>query len=120
MTIPVSAGPFGAAANAAKRLPSRASRIRSSCETAAPEIRGIGGAESRSKHMAPTPSLLRQRRGEPLEIPVAGPPADRDADEPTPRDLAHDDACRTKALDQCLGLLFLGPEGDECRVTRLE
>ncbi len=54
----------GVAANAAKRLPSAASRTRSSCETAAPEIGGIGGEESRSKHMRAT----LQRGDEPLEV----------------------------------------------------
>ena len=42
----------GAARKAAKRFPSAASSTRSSCDTAAPEIGGIGGAESRSKHTA--------------------------------------------------------------------
>jgi hypothetical protein len=50
MTTPVDAGSSGAAAKAAKRLPSAASRVRSSWETAAPEIAGIGGSESASKH----------------------------------------------------------------------
>ena len=52
MTTPVVLGSSGVAANAAKRLPSAASSTRSSCETAAPEIGGIGGSESSSKHMA--------------------------------------------------------------------
>ncbi len=38
--------------NAANRLPSAASSTSSSCETAAPEMTGIGGSESRSKHTA--------------------------------------------------------------------
>ena len=45
-------GSSGVAAKAARRFPSRASRTRSSCETAAPEITGIGGRESLSKHTA--------------------------------------------------------------------
>ena len=39
------------ARNAAKRLPSAASSTRSSCETAAPAITGIGGSESSSWHI---------------------------------------------------------------------
>src|SRR6185437_9296070 len=38
----------------ANRLPSSLSRTRSSWETAAPEIRGIGGSESTSKHIGPS------------------------------------------------------------------
>src|SRR5205823_12448334 len=44
-------GSSGAASKAAKRLPSAASSSRSSCETAAPAIRGTGGTESSSKHI---------------------------------------------------------------------
>src|SRR5512141_2765520 len=51
MTTPVAEGSSGAARNAANSLPSAAVRTRSSCEMAAPAIRGIGGSESRSKHM---------------------------------------------------------------------
>src|SRR5688572_5418174 len=54
ITIPVEPGCSGVATKAAKRLPSVASRIRSSCETAAPEIFGTGGSESRSKHTSGT------------------------------------------------------------------
>ena len=50
--MPVPLGSSGVAANAASRLPSRASRTSSSWETDAPEITGIGGSESRSKHTA--------------------------------------------------------------------
>src|SRR5438270_12830182 len=52
MTTPVVAGSSGLARNAAKRLPSAAWSTRSSWETAAPEITGIGGSESSSKHTA--------------------------------------------------------------------
>src|SRR4029450_6674841 len=52
MTIPVSPGSSGVAANAASLFPSAASSTRSSCETAAPEMTGIGGSESESKHIA--------------------------------------------------------------------
>src|SRR5581483_4694030 len=52
MTTPVEPGSSGAAAKAAKRLPSAASRTRSSWETEAPEMAGIGGTESVSKHTA--------------------------------------------------------------------
>jgi len=48
----------GVARNAAKRLPSRASSTRSSCETAAPERTGIGGTESDSKHTAEAESRV--------------------------------------------------------------
>src|SRR4051794_15599606 len=51
MTMPVAAGPSGIARNAANLFPSAASSVRSSCETAAPAIRGIGGSESTSKHI---------------------------------------------------------------------
>src|SRR5262245_6916208 len=54
MTTPGPRSPSGRARNAAKRLPSSAWRTRSSCETAAPEIRGIGGSESSSKHIRPS------------------------------------------------------------------
>src|SRR5947207_4835670 len=53
MTTPVRKSPSGRARNAAKRFPSSLWRTRSSWETAAPEIRGIGGSESSSKHIAP-------------------------------------------------------------------
>src|SRR2546423_3609337 len=53
MTTPVRESPSGRARNAAKRFPSSLWRTRSSWETAAPEIRGIGGSESSSKHIAP-------------------------------------------------------------------
>jgi len=49
-TTPTSAGSSGLAAKAANVLPSAASSLRSSCETAAPRMTGIGGDESRSKH----------------------------------------------------------------------
>src|SRR4029453_9533132 len=52
MTTPMPEGSSGVARKAAKRLPSRASSTRSSCETAAPEMTGIGGEESSSKHTA--------------------------------------------------------------------
>lgn len=51
-TTPTTLGSSGVAANAASRLPSRASRTRSWCETAAPAIAGIDGSESNSKHTA--------------------------------------------------------------------
>ncbi len=51
MTTPVVDRASGDARKAANSLPSAAVRTRSSCETAAPAIRGIGGSESRSKHM---------------------------------------------------------------------
>lgn len=50
--MPVERSPSGSARNAAKRLPSSLSRTRSPWETAAPEMRGIGGSESSSKHTA--------------------------------------------------------------------
>src|SRR3954449_7990843 len=50
MTIPFPLGSSGTAANAAKRVPSAEVRTRSSCETAAPAMIGIGGDEARSKH----------------------------------------------------------------------
>ncbi len=56
MTTPAARGSSGIAAKAAKRFPSAASRTRSSCETAAPEIGGIGGEESSSKHMLRQPT----------------------------------------------------------------
>ena len=74
-------GSSGVAANAAKRLPSAASSTRSSCETAAPEIGGIGGAESRSKHTAWPSYTVSERGDEAIEILVARPPADGGADE---------------------------------------
>ena len=52
ITTPAAAGPSGTARNAATLLPSAAVRTRSSCETAAPAIREIGGSESRSKHIS--------------------------------------------------------------------
>ena len=52
---------FGRTAGAAKRFPSAASSTTSSCETAAPEIAGIGGSESSSKHMRAEPYGRRQR-----------------------------------------------------------
>ena len=51
--MPMPLGSSGSAAKAANRLPSAASSTRSSCETAAPEMTGIGGDESSSKHIAP-------------------------------------------------------------------
>ena len=63
--MPTRAGSSGDAEKAANRLPSAASRTRSSCETAAPEIGGIGGAESRSKHM-PRPYSAATRRSRSL------------------------------------------------------
>src|SRR3954469_8384485 len=56
--MPVSAGASGVARKAAKRFPSRASSTRSSCETAAPEMTGMGGEESRSKRTAGTQSRV--------------------------------------------------------------
>src|SRR5919201_4582978 len=52
MTTPIPVASSGAAWNAANRFPSRASSTRSSCETAAPRMTGIGGSESSSKHTA--------------------------------------------------------------------
>ena len=56
----------GAAAKAAKRFPSAASRTRPSCDTAAPESAGTGGTESSSKQMPatipPPPTASRARR----------------------------------------------------------
>src|SRR5438477_3891357 len=49
--MPTPDGSSGVAWNAAKLLPSAASSSRSSCETAAPAIAGIGGRESSSKHI---------------------------------------------------------------------
>src|SRR3954468_8278005 len=60
--MPVSAGSSGVARKAAKRLPSCATSTRSSYETAAPEMTGIGGEESRSKHTAETESRVRRVR----------------------------------------------------------
>ena len=51
--MPMPLGSSGCAANAANRFPSAASSTSSSCETAAPEMIGIGGNESSSKHIAP-------------------------------------------------------------------
>src|SRR3954471_333260 len=51
MTTPVLTGPSGSAPKAANSLPSAALSVRSSCETAAPLITGMGGEESSSKHM---------------------------------------------------------------------
>src|SRR4051812_36771603 len=51
--MPARGASSGVALNAAKDVPSAAVRRRSSCETAAPAITGIGGVESRSKHIAP-------------------------------------------------------------------
>src|SRR6266511_2708192 len=62
MTTPTSVGSSGAAEKAAKRFPSAASRTRSSWETAAPLMTGIGGSESSSKHTTP-PTLQRRRNG---------------------------------------------------------
>src|SRR5439155_22460602 len=56
--------PSASAAKAAHRLPSAASSSSSRCETAAPEIAGIGGAESSSKH---TPRAYPAR---PVLVPV--------------------------------------------------
>src|SRR4051812_23802505 len=60
--MPVSPGSSGVARKAAKRLPSRVTSTRSSYETAAPEMTGIGGEESRSKHTAETESRVRRVR----------------------------------------------------------
>src|SRR5262245_17675037 len=56
ITMPTFAGPSGIARKAANRLPSSASRTKSSCETAAPDTAGIGGSDSPSKHMAREPT----------------------------------------------------------------
>src|SRR5438876_718745 len=61
-TTPVVDGSSGVAAKAAKRLPSFASRTSSSCETEAPEMTGIGGWESVSKHMGQEPTGARGTR----------------------------------------------------------
>src|SRR3954454_16156174 len=61
--MPFSAGSSGVARKAGKRLPSSASSTRSSCETAAPEMTGIGGGGSRSRHTAETESRGRRGRG---------------------------------------------------------
>lgn len=53
IAIPDPEGSSGVAAKAASSFPSAAVRTRSSCDTAAPEMTGIGGAESRSKHIPP-------------------------------------------------------------------
>ena len=52
------------------------------------ESGGIGGDESRSKHIAST----LQRGHEPLEVLVARPPADGRTHEPAPGEVADDDA----------------------------
>ena len=44
-------GSSGTATKAARRFPSAACSSRSSCDTAAPEMTGIGGKESSSWHM---------------------------------------------------------------------
>ena len=49
--MPDRRGSSGRAAKAANRVPSAELRTRSSCETAAPAISGMGGSESSSKHM---------------------------------------------------------------------
>src|SRR5262245_52667407 len=57
----------GAARKAAKWLPSAASSTSSSCETAAPEMAGIGGLESASWHMArryPGSEVARRERAD--------------------------------------------------------
>ena len=60
--MPVRPGSSGVAANAAKAVPSADSSTRSSCETAAPRMTGIGGTESSSKHMpGPYPAVSRNR-----------------------------------------------------------
>src|SRR5204862_6836950 len=74
ITIPAVAGSSGSAANAAKRLPSRASSTSSSCDSAAPEMTGIGGSESVSKHTgAEVTSLSAHRRGARVVHEVAAP-----------------------------------------------
>src|SRR5438067_13469476 len=67
MTTPAPFGSSGVAMNAAKRFPSDASSTRSSCETAAPEMTGIGGEESRSKHTVPFESRAGKSGGVDLE-----------------------------------------------------
>src|SRR4029453_10841622 len=62
MTTPMPEGSSGVARKAAKRLPSAASSTRSSCETAAPEMTGIGGEESSSKHTAGAESRVSRVR----------------------------------------------------------
>src|SRR5262245_1916847 len=111
MTTPVVPGSSGVAANAAKRFPSAASRTRSSCETAAPEMGGMGGDESRSKHMP----LTLQGRDESLEVLVARPPADRGAHEAASGQLAHDDAGLGQPRHDVDGLLHGHPPRDERR-----
>src|SRR5262245_41658380 len=56
ITIPTSAGPSGIARKAANRLPSSASRTKSSCETAAPDTAGIGGSDSPWSELAEGPT----------------------------------------------------------------
>src|SRR5581483_6994124 len=58
MTTPVDVGLSGVARNAPNVVPSAEASVKSSCETAAPAILGIGGSESVSKHMGRT-YLLR-------------------------------------------------------------
>src|SRR5258708_287757 len=48
--MPACPGSSGSAAKAAKRVPSRDTSSRSRCETAAPEMTGVGGGASSSKH----------------------------------------------------------------------
>src|SRR3954453_9495117 len=50
------------ARNAANSLPSAAVSVRSSWETAAPEMTGIGGAESSSKHIGREDTGAARRR----------------------------------------------------------
>src|SRR4051812_2982688 len=60
ITTPARGSPSGRAAKAASLLPSRASSTRSSWSTEAPARTGIGGTESRSKHIVGAhPSFAR-------------------------------------------------------------
>ncbi len=54
ITIPAPDGSEGLARNAASCVPSAEVSTTSSCSTAAPASGGIGGAESKSKHMTGT------------------------------------------------------------------
>src|SRR5919106_843920 len=108
--MPARAGSSGAAKKAAKRFPSEASSVRSSCETAAPEIAGIGGAESRSKHIPPSYNLATSPRSagqralggasdtvsqgsdQAFEVVVVRPPADGGAHEAAAGQVTDDHA----------------------------
>src|SRR5213083_3448125 len=70
MTMPTREASSGSVANAAKRFPSGASSSRSSWKNAAPEMTGIGGDESRSKHMRRRYSYTRPVDEERFEVDV--------------------------------------------------